>query len=89
MQKVAGAMTRLAAREFADGYREGVRVSGAARELWASRAEAWLTNTQLTRANVLLTELFELFTRGARADAKGSALRSLTFVIAPGRRYRL
>lgn len=85
MQRMVGAMTRLASREFGEGYREGVRVSGRRRELWASRTEAWLTEEQLERANVLLGELFALFGEGAGAPRSGARLRALTFVLAPGR----
>lgn len=83
MTRVVGAMTRLAARQFADGYRPGIRVSGPARELWASRAEAWLTPTQLRHANELLVELFQLFTQSGRPARGRTQIRSLMFVLAP------
>lgn len=85
MQRVVGAMTRLASREFNAGYREGVRVDGPRRDLWASRAEAWLTDAQIERANALLEEMLTLFTPSGLPRARGARLRSLVFVLAPGR----
>ncbi len=83
MRKVVGAMTRLAAREFTAGYRVGVRVSGPRRELWAARAEAWLTDKDLERANAMMARLVQLFANARRPPSRGARLRSLVLVLAP------
>jgi predicted ArsR family transcriptional regulator len=83
MRKLVSAMTRAAAREFSAAYRPGVRVEGKARELWASRTEAWLTDAQVERANALLEELLRLFSGARRPRAARTRLRSLMWVLAP------
>ena len=83
IRQVVALMTRAALRDFVHAYRPGVSVSGDARSLWASRAEAWLTDAELRAVNRLLHRLVHQMQPGTRRPDANSHPHSLTFVLAP------
>jgi DNA-binding transcriptional ArsR family regulator len=83
MRRIVQAMTRAAARDFAKGYRSGVRVSGDARGLWAARFQAWLTEADVREVNRILERLIRVMHRGAPKPGEIRGLHAMTFVLAP------
>lgn len=83
IRKVVASMTRAASRDFVHAYRPGVSVSGDTRSLWASRAEAWLTDAELRAVNRLLHGLIHHLQPGTRRPDAKSHPHSFTFVLAP------
>jgi DNA-binding transcriptional ArsR family regulator len=80
----AGSALRIAHRRFAQGFKsDHAVVRGPARNLWAARWRGWLTQTELKKANVLLTRLAAL-ARGGSSQRSGEAhLYDITWVLSP------
>ncbi len=80
----AGSALRIAHRRFAQGFKsDHAVVRGPARNLWAARWRGWLTQTELKKANVLLTRLAAL-ARGGGSQRGGEAhLYDITWVLSP------
>ena len=80
--KAVGSMLRSAERDFHAGFRSERSVpEGEARNLWASRVRAWLTEEERVEVNQLLARLYEICER-PRSD-KEEQLCTLTWVLAP------
>jgi DNA-binding transcriptional ArsR family regulator len=90
---VVGTMLRTTERRFARAFRPGVAtVAGEARNLWAGRAQGWLSPDDLRTVNQHVAAILTLLRRrraasGAYAHAgdpaEGAALQEFTFVLAP------
>jgi hypothetical protein len=79
--RVVAAMLRLAHRSFAAALRGGqVRAQGPDRNIWAARAKAWLTPSDIREINEHMRAVREIARRGRR---EGTALHSVTFVLTP------
>jgi DNA-binding transcriptional ArsR family regulator len=83
MRKIVVAMTKAAARDFAQGYRPDVAVRGDKRRLWAARSQAWLTDAELRSLNRLLRQIVRRVQTSAHRPRVRARLHSLTFVLAP------
>jgi hypothetical protein len=87
VQRVVDGMLRTARRDFSHGFVPGVEVEGPRRELWAARAEANLTPSELEKLNRILAQALDLMTaaRGREHAPSGARPHQLTFVSSPGR----
>ena len=84
------AVIRLGRSRFRSGQRGFVRacssdsavVEGPRRNLWVAHWKGWLTRRDLEKANRLLHQLVEVFTRST-ADGDSRSAYELTFAVAP------
>lgn len=79
-----GSALRIAHRRFAQGFKsDHAVVRGPARNLWAARWRGWLTQTELGKANILLTRLAALARGGGSQRGGGAHLYDITWVLSP------
>nr|WP_315248906.1 helix-turn-helix domain-containing protein [uncultured Duganella sp.] len=82
LSKFAHGLLQVAEKDFGEALQEaGVVTEGPARQLWAARNKAWLSESELREANQLLERLCELMSH-PRTEER-SHLLSCTFVLAP------
>jgi DNA-binding transcriptional ArsR family regulator len=82
LKRLVGSMLRTAQRDFERGLGEPARVlDGPRRELWAARANGWLSDAELAELNRLLRSVNALLARGPGPGRRRMA--SITFVLAP------
>ena len=82
LRAFARGLLQVAGRDFENGLADkGLVVTGAGRELWASRNKGWLSSDDLAEVNTLLERLSAL-TSQAKTDGR-ERLVSLAFVLAP------
>ncbi len=82
LSKFTHAMLKVAQQDFDAALdMPGVVTEGSARQLWAARSKAWLSEEELTEANTLLQRLCELMSQ-PRTAAR-TRLLSCAFVLAP------
>lgn len=82
LRTFARGLLQIAGRDFENGLAdEDLVVTGAGRQLWASRNKGWLSSDDLAEVNGLLERLSEL-TSQAKTDGR-DRLASLAFVLAP------
>jgi DNA-binding transcriptional ArsR family regulator len=75
-------LLRAAARDFAVGVHSSLaRGDGARRNLWVSRAKAWLTDREIGAIHRRLLEIEELLARARRGP--GKVLCAASWVLAP------
>lgn len=80
-------LLRAAARDFAAGVHSPLaRGSGARRNLWVSRAKAWLTDGEIGWIHARLLEIEELLLNARRGP--GKVLCAASWVLAPVGRVR-
>ena len=82
INKIISAMMRMAERDFHSGFTPDLAtVEGEARNLWASRYKAWLTEEELGEINEILAKLVTILRRPKLpGDRK---LYTITWVISP------
>ena len=82
LRAFAHGLLQIAERDFDNAVASGdAVVSGAGRELWASRNKGWLSHEDMTEVNTLLSRLSELTSQPKAAGRE--RLTSLAFVLAP------
>jgi hypothetical protein len=81
---MVAAMLRSAARDFRRAFHPALAVvSGPRRNLWASRAHALLTQTELEEINGLFQRIVDLFLARRPRSAHKESLYEMTFVLSP------
>ena len=85
VQGVVDGMLRAARRDFSRGFVPGVETEGPQRQLWAGRAEANLTPSEVAELNRLLAAAQDLMTelRGREHAPPGAQPHQLTWVSSP------
>ncbi len=85
LQELAGAMLRLAARDFRAGLASPAAVpDGPRRNLWAARVNGRLSPARVARLTALLREAASIIALASRRDGgDGRPLIALTFVLTP------
>ncbi len=82
VRKIVASMLRTASRDFDAGYdHPDAVITDDARNLWAGRTKAWLSQEQIVEVNDLINELLEVLLRGSREE--GAILCALTWALAP------
>lgn len=82
MKNIAGAMLRLAQRDYAKAIDSPQSVlDGEHRTLWAARSRGWLTEHEIARLNELLSEAASLVRSGRRRE--GASSIALAFAMTP------
>ncbi len=80
--KVSASMLRLAHRDFARAFSEGlVRPEGQSRNTWSGRAKGWLTEDELAQVNRSWKKILELLHKGR--PRAGATLHAATFIMTP------
>jgi DNA-binding MarR family transcriptional regulator len=85
---VVRAMLRGSQRGFARGFNESAVVTGPGRTLWAARVKAYLTPSQLAKANRLIEEMLALFQERTTSKAEGLELQEFTILLNPAANRR-
>ncbi len=82
---IVGAMLRLGIRDFNHAFQSGEAVvEGGARNLWAARRIAWLSDEDLEAVNRALEALAAIFSRrSAPGEAPDGRLCALTLLLTP------
>lgn len=85
VQRVVDGMLRAARRDFSRAFVPGVEAEGPRRQLWAGRAEANLTPSEVAELNRLLSAAQDLMTalRGREHAPPGAQPHQLTWVSSP------
>jgi hypothetical protein len=81
--RVAECMLRAARRDFARGFKAGVKGEGPARRLWASRVEGKLTSREIARLNRLLSAALALVLRARKSGDPTARAHQLTWISSP------
>lgn len=82
LRKFSRGLLKVAQQDFDDALEmPGVVTEGSARQLWAARNKAWLSQDDVEEANTLLRRLCELMSQ-PRTPERNQIL-SCTFVLAP------
>lgn len=82
LRKFAHGLLQVAQKDFGEALdAEDVVTEGAARQLWAARNKAWLSESEIKEVNQLLERLCELMSH-PRTEERDQLL-SCTFVLAP------
>lgn len=74
-------LLRVANKDFAAALVPGTVTEGPARELWAGRQKAWLSEAELREANTLIERLNRLFDKPR--STKRDRLFSFSYALAP------